>query len=78
MARLLGSGPDVAHAPYIALAYLFGHMGQMVSPLHLCQVVSNRYFKTNYAPVYRKILPAVVVTVVLGLAYIGLLMLLMN
>jgi len=54
---------------YMMLAYAFGHMGQMMSPLHLCQVVSNRYFGTTFAPVYRRTLPSAVVTAVLAVAY---------
>jgi hypothetical protein len=70
---LLAATPAVPHGPYIALAYLFGHMGQMTSPLHLCQVVSNRYFKTTYGPVYRKLIPAAVTMVMLGVGYVVLL-----
>ena len=50
----LVASPEYGHLrPYVALAYAFGHLGQMMSPMHLCQVVSNRYFKTGFAPVYR-------------------------
>ena len=75
---LLSSGPDVAHAPYIALAYLFGHMGQMLSPLHLCHVMSNRYFKTGFGPVYAQIVPAAALTVALTVAYFVVARMLMN
>lgn len=75
---LLALAGNVSHPPYIAIAYLFGHMGQMVSPLHLCQVVSNKYFKTGYAGGYVHLLPVVAVTLLLGMAYITLLMLIMN
>jgi hypothetical protein len=50
-----GAGPLPA---YVALAYAFGHMGQMLSPMHLCHVVSNRYFGAGFAGVYRYIVPA--------------------
>lgn len=65
-------GPEAVGA-YAVLAYGFGHLGQMVSPLHLCHVVSNRYFQTPFGPVYRRILPAAVVTGALGVAYFALL-----
>ncbi len=48
--------------PYVVLAYGFGHLGQMLSPLHLCHVMSNKYFKTRFTAVYREILPAAVLT----------------
>jgi len=47
--------------PYVMFAYFFGHMGQMVSPMHLCYILSNRYFGTTFARVYRYIIPSVIV-----------------
>mgnify|MGYP000047006982 CR=1 FL=1 len=47
--------------PYVMFAYFFGHMGQMVSPMHLCYILSNRYFGTTFARVYRHIIPSVIV-----------------
>ena len=63
-------GPLIA---YVALAYAFGHLGQLVSPLHLCYVVSNKYFKTTYAPVYREFLPSACILAVISAAYFVLL-----
>lgn len=39
--------------PFAVLAYACGHLGMMASPIHLCYVVSNRYFGTPFGPVYR-------------------------
>ncbi|GAG50029.1 unnamed protein product, partial [marine sediment metagenome] len=55
--------------PYVALAYGFGHLGQMLSPLHLCHVMSNKYFKTHFTAVYREILPAAALTGALIVTY---------
>ncbi len=52
---------DDSILPYVALAYGFGHMGQMVSPIHLCYIVSNQYFKTGFIAVYRNFLPSLIV-----------------
>jgi len=49
---------EVPLAPYVALAYGFGHLGMMLSPLHLCQILSNQYFGAGFAPVYRRLLAA--------------------
>jgi hypothetical protein len=54
---------------YVALAYTCGHMGQMLSPLHLCHVLSNKYFKATFPSVYRQILAPAVVTTVLAVGY---------
>ena len=47
--------------PWAVLAYAAGHLGMMLSPIHLCYVVSNRYFETPFGPVYRRLwLPAAI------------------
>jgi uncharacterized protein len=56
-------------APQVALAYASGHLGQMLSPIHLCYVVSNRYFKTTFGPVYRHILAPAALAAALTAAY---------
>ena len=44
---LLGSSPPAALLlSTTALAYTAGFMGQMLSPVHVCLVVSNQYFQT--------------------------------
>jgi len=78
MGLLAGDGQVGNPQPYIALAYLFGHMGQMLSPLHLCHVVSNRYFKTGFGPVYKEFVPTAAATCGMGIVYIACLMVLMN
>ena len=59
--------------PYVVLAYAFGHLGQMMSPLHLCHVMSNRFFETGFTPVYRHILPPAGLTAILAMLYFLLL-----
>lgn len=60
-------------AACMVLAYACGHLGMMLSPIHLCHVVSNRFFNTAFGPVYRWIVPAVVITFLLEVAYVALL-----
>lgn len=55
--------------PYVALAYAFGHVGQMLSPLHICQILSNEYFHAPFRATYRRILPSAIVTAALAVAY---------
>jgi len=45
----------------LLLAYVSGMMGLLLSPLHLCLILSAEYFKANLARVYRYILPPVLV-----------------
>ena len=66
-----GDGGDLR--AYVALAYAFGHLGQMASPLHVCYFVSNEHFGTSFAAVYRRIAPAVIATAALACAYFAVL-----
>lgn len=65
-----GAGPIF---PYVALAYGFGHLGQMISPIHLCYIVSNEYFNVPFGLVYRRLLPTVILNAALIAAYFLLL-----
>jgi len=59
----------VMSASYMVLAYACGHLGMMLSPLHVCHVVSNKYFGTTFGPTYRRIFPAAGITLVLAVIY---------
>jgi len=52
IATLLPSGEAVL--PYVVLAYGFGFIGMMLSPLHLCFVVTQEYFHANALDSYRR------------------------
>ena len=68
--EMVTSAPDEPMAAsYMVLAYACGHIGMMLTPLHVCHVVSNKYFKTPFAPVYKRIIPAACITLSLGIAY---------
>jgi hypothetical protein len=58
---------------FTALAYGFGYMGMMLSPIHLCFVLTREYFSSSLGLSYRRIAgPAVCVfaaSVVLFLVY---------
>ena len=54
----------------LLLAYGSGMIGMMLSPLHLCLVLSAEYFRAHLAEVYRYLLaPALAVLAVLVLAF---------
>ena len=48
-------GVDGALLPYLLLAYSSGLMGVMLSPVHLCLLLSNAYFGVTLGGVYRLI-----------------------
>jgi integral membrane protein (TIGR00529 family) len=41
----------------LVLAYMSGYVGVLISPLHLCLILSTEYFKASLAKVYKLILP---------------------
>jgi len=41
----------------LMLAYISGYVGVLLSPLHLCLLLSVEYFKASFAKVYKLILP---------------------
>lgn len=68
IAILINPAPD--HA-MIVLAYASGLIGVMVSPLHLCLILTKEYFKASFGKIYPLILgPAAFVTVSVVIALI--------
>jgi len=53
----------------LALGFGFGYAGMMLSPVHLCLVLTKDYFNAPFSQIYRQILPCVIV---LLLASVGL------
>jgi uncharacterized protein len=43
----------------LVLAYGFGHAGMMLSPIHLCLLVTRDYFRSEFAATYRRFVPCV-------------------
>ena len=58
---------------YLMLAMTGGFIGVLLSPLHLCLLLSNSYFGTSLVPVYRFLWRPCAVLVAAGLAYFFLL-----
>ena len=52
-----GSGLSVLAT--LVLAFGCGYAGMMLSPVHLCLVLTRDYFRAPFAPIYRQILPCV-------------------
>jgi integral membrane protein (TIGR00529 family) len=64
--------------PYLMLALSSGFVGVLISPLHLCLLLSNEYFKTTLMPVYRLMRVPLVALLTAAIAYFGLLRCLMR
>jgi len=53
---LVGMLPYVNPLKYILLAFLSGYLGVMVSPMHLCLVLTREYFNADWNKVYKYIM----------------------
>ena len=73
LALVAGIDGQVPLHAYIALAYGFGHLGQMLSPVHVCHIVSNQYFNTGFINVYKKTWPTFLLNFILVTSYFILL-----
>jgi integral membrane protein (TIGR00529 family) len=49
-----------------AWAWTGGFLGVMVSPVHLCLALTRVYFEAEWAPIYRRLLPASLLVVLVG------------
>jgi hypothetical protein len=55
--------------PYVMLAMVCGFSGVLLSPLHLCLILSNEYFKTTMGAVYRHLWLLCLYLIISGIAY---------
>jgi len=44
--------------PTFTLAFVAGFIGVLLSPVHLCLVLTREYFKADIWGIYKKIIPA--------------------
>jgi len=57
---------------YAALAFTFGYMGMMLSPVHLCFLVTKDYYRASLLKSYRHLLWPVLFVLVTVIALFGL------
>ncbi len=52
---------------YLTLAYSFAYAGMMLSPVHLCLVMTKDYFKAEFAGIYKWIIKPTTIIILMGL-----------
>jgi uncharacterized protein len=57
-------GSNLTPMSTLVLAYGFGYMGVLLSPIHLCLLVSRDYFNAKLLNIYKLILPCVLILMV--------------
>lgn len=50
------SGKDL---PLLSFAFVSGYTGVLLSPVHLCLVLTREYFKADMAGIYKKLIPGI-------------------
>ena len=68
-----GMGQTHLMMPYMMLALASGFIGVLLSPLHLCLLLSNEYFETSLVPVYRHMRVPLAVLLVTAAGYFTIL-----
>lgn len=59
-----GDTPVSALLPYLVLGYAMGFIGYMLSPVHMCLVLSSKFFGETVAGAYRRLGPPLTVFLV--------------
>ncbi|MCF8037132.1 MAG: DUF401 family protein [Desulfobacteraceae bacterium] len=67
------TGNNALLLPYLMLALASGFAGVLVSPLHLCFLLSNQYFRTTLIPVYKIMLVPLLSLVIGAVVYFEML-----
>jgi len=52
---------------YAMFAFVGGYMGHMLSPMHLCLVVTNDYFKADVGKIYKMLIPFLLIMILSSL-----------
>ncbi|MFH1139421.1 MAG: DUF401 family protein [Pseudomonadota bacterium] len=73
---LLANLQGVDYLAHASLAYAFGYMGMMLSPVHLCLLVTKDYFSASLVKTYRLLAWPTLTVMVVVLAGFGLVQLL--
>lgn len=73
LAGLLQSDPKLNPLATLVLAFGFGYIGMLCSPVHLCFILTRNYFSAPYRKLYKEMAPCLLM---LGITAIGLYILL--
>ena len=64
---LIGADPNLSQASVLVLAFSMGYAGMMLSPIHLCYILTRRYFVSGLFQSYVYIFPCVLTVVIWGI-----------
>jgi len=64
---LVAVDPSISQASALVLAFTMGYAGMMLSPVHLCYILTRRYFTAGLVPTYYYLVPCVLSVVAWGI-----------
>ena len=64
---LISADPSISQASALVLAFTMGYVGMMLSPVHLCYILTRRYFSARLFPSYVYLLPCVLTVAAWGI-----------
>jgi integral membrane protein (TIGR00529 family) len=70
---LAAAGGPLSREAAIVLAAAFGYLGMMLSPLHVCMVVTAEHFKIGLPGMYRRFAPPLGAYIAIAMGYVALL-----
>lgn len=60
----IGDGLSLRH---LSIAFVSGYTGVLLSPVHLCLVLTKEYFRADFGDMYRRIIPSVLFILIFAL-----------
>jgi integral membrane protein (TIGR00529 family) len=64
LSEIIGTSSNIKDI-FLLMSYTGGYLGVMLSPVHLCLVLTLEYYKARYSGIYKYLVPAVVISLVL-------------
>jgi integral membrane protein (TIGR00529 family) len=62
----------MGNAVYASLLFMSSFLGYLISPLHLCNVVTLNYFRENLKGLYTKLLPSALIMLIFSFVFLAL------
>jgi hypothetical protein len=64
LSEIIGTSSNIKDI-FLLISYTGGYLGVMLSPVHLCLVLTLEYYKARYSGVYKYLVPAVAISLIL-------------
>jgi integral membrane protein (TIGR00529 family) len=64
LSEIIGTSSNIKDI-FLLVSYTGGYLGVMLSPVHLCLVLTLEYYKARYSGVYKYLVPAVAISLIL-------------